>query len=99
MHLMAIALAAFGIGALAAPEATPLRSSSGLHGVVMRGPTKPVCTNEEPCEEPAAGLVLRFSRAGSVVGRTTTDRAGAYRLALRPGTYAVTATRRVIGSG
>lgn len=96
---MAIALAALSFAAAIAGAATPLRISSGLYGVVMRGPTKPVCLEEQVCEEPAAGIVLRFSRAGRVVARVRTDRAGAYTVRLRPGTYTVTTTRRPVGTG
>ena len=45
--------------ALALPSvclAAPAGLASGLRGVVMRGPTKPVCSEAEPCEEPAAGV-------------------------------------------
>ena len=36
-----------------------------LRGIVMRGPIRPVC--DDPCEEPAAGIVVRFSQGGRVV--------------------------------
>lgn len=54
----------------------------------MRGPTKPVC--DDRCDEPAAGLILRFKRDGVVVARVTTGSAGGYRVRLRPGRYGVT---------
>jgi hypothetical protein len=73
---------------------------SGLHGVVMQGPTKPICRENEPCEEPARGVVLRFTRAGSVVARVRTSGRGTYSVRLRPGTYAVTTVpRRRVGTG
>jgi len=73
---------------------------SGLHGIVMRGPTKPICKENEPCEEPARGLVLRFTRAGSVVARIRTSGRGTYSVRLRAGTYAVTTVpRRRVGTG
>lgn len=66
----------------------------------MRGPITPVCIEEQPCDAPAAGIVLRFSRAGTVVARVTTGPAGGYRVRLRPGTYtATTSVERTIGSG
>ncbi len=99
MRVVAIAVASLGFAAAAAGAATPLRISSGLHGVVMRGPTKPVCPAEQLCEEPAAGIVLRFSRAGHVVAQVRTDRVGAYTVRLRPGTYTVTTTQRRVGAG
>ena len=38
-----------------------------LHGVVMRGPTMPVCQVGLPCSAPAPGAVLVFSRDGQIV--------------------------------
>jgi hypothetical protein len=63
--------------------------SSGLHGVVMRGPIAPVCVAEEPCTEPAKNVTLLFSRNGRIAGRAVTDSAGRYRLRLPAGVYAV----------
>jgi hypothetical protein len=68
-------------------------------GIVMRGPITPVCRVDVPCDEPAANVVLVFSRAGRVVARTTTRRDGRYLLTLRPGRYTVTTARRTIGAG
>jgi hypothetical protein len=94
LTLAALALASAAGSAAAAPEGT-----SGLRGVVMRGPTKPVCSETEPCEAPAAGVVLRFARSGDVVARAKTNAAGAYRVLLRPGSYAVTTLQRGVGAG
>jgi hypothetical protein len=99
MRLVVITFAALGLGIPLAGGATPFRIPSGVHGVVMRGPTKPVCPEEQSCEEPAAGIVLRFSRAGQLVAWVKTDRAGAYTVRLRPGSYSVTTTRRAVGTG
>ncbi len=63
--------------------------SSGLHGVVVRGPITPMCVAEEPCTEPANNVTLLFSRNGRIVGRAVTDSAGRYRLRLPAGVYAV----------
>ena len=71
-------------------------TTTGLRGKVMRGPTQPVCRVNEPCEEPARGVRLVFSRAGKVVARATTNQKGWYRVTLRAGRYAVsTANPRV----
>jgi hypothetical protein len=73
---------------------------SGLRGVVMEGPIKPVCKVGEPCEKPAAGVVLQFKHAGRVVARVKTTMKGTYRVRLRPGAYAVTTVpKRRIGTG
>jgi hypothetical protein len=66
----------------------------------MRGPTKPVCRVDEPCQEPAKGLTLQFKRAGHVVARVKTSQRGTYSVKLRPGSYAVTPLPRPqIGAG
>jgi hypothetical protein len=64
-------------------------TATGLKGKVMRGPTQPVCQINEPCEEPARGVRLVFSRSGKVVARAKTDQKGWYRVTLRPGRYGV----------
>jgi hypothetical protein len=61
----------------------------GLHGVVMRGPTTPVCRIGVPCSEPAAGAVLVFSRNGAVAAHVRVGADGRYTVRLRPGVYAV----------
>jgi hypothetical protein len=63
--------------------------ASGLHGVVMRGPTQPVCQVGRPCSAPAVGAVLVFSRDGSVAARVKAGAGGRYSLRLAPGAYAV----------
>jgi hypothetical protein len=62
---------------------------SGLHGVVMRGPTQPVCQVGTPCSAPAVGVVLVFSRSGYVVARVRTGSGGRYSVRLAAGSYAV----------
>jgi hypothetical protein len=73
---------------------------SGLHGVVMRGPTMPVCQVGKPCSAPAVGVVLVFSRDGAVAVQTRTGAGGSYSVRLRPGLYTVQVSpRQAIGSG
>ncbi len=84
--------------AIAAPAASS-SGKSGLRGVVMRGPTSPVCRVDEPCEAPAANVVLVFKRNGHVVARTTTGPKGEYRVGLKLGRYVVTTATRTIGTG
>ena len=69
-------------------------ATGGLKGRVMRGPIMPVCRVGVPCDEPARGVKLIFSRSGKVVGRTTTNQKGYYRIALRRGAYSVRTDRR-----
>jgi len=61
----------------------------GLHGVVMRGPTTPVCRIGMPCNEPAVGAVLVFARAGHATVRVRVGAGGRYSVRLAPGTYTV----------
>jgi hypothetical protein len=95
--------AAAGLAALvpvlAFAGAAGARHASGLRGVVMEGPTKPVCHVDEPCEKPASGLLLQFKRAGKVVAQARTTETGRYAVKLRAGSYAVRAPRRPIGTG
>src|SRR5438105_14087386 len=67
-------------------------SSSGLRGLVMRGPIAPVCVAGQPCSEPAKNVTLVFSRNGQIVRRTKTNDQGRYRVALAPGLYVVPLT-------
>src|SRR5918911_1575554 len=91
-----VALAAF-VAVSAAGAAT---SSSGLRGIVMRGPIAPVCVVGQPCSEPAKDVTLVFSRNGRAVRRATTNEQGRYRVALAPGLYAVRlALRQSVGRG
>lgn len=99
MRVAAVTLAALVFGSTIAGAATPTRLASGLRGVVMRGPTKPVCDDAQPCEEPAAGVVLRFKKGDRLVARVTTGSAGGYRVKLRPGRYAVMTPNRRPGTG
>ena len=84
---------------LAFAGAAGARHPSGLRGVVMEGPTKPVCQDDDPCEKPAGGLLLRFERAGKVVAQVKTTATGRYSVELRAGSYAVKTPRRPIGTG
>jgi Carboxypeptidase regulatory-like domain len=68
-----------------------LSLTSGVHGVVMRGPIMPVCMEGVPCSAPAAHARVSFFRGGRGY-RTTTDAGGRYRIALVPGRYTVHVT-------
>src|SRR2546423_13009486 len=95
-RLVALAAAVAASSAGAATGAT----SSGLRGLVTRGPIAPVCAAGEPCSEPAKNVTLVFSRNGRVVRRARTNDQGRYRIALAPGLYAVRLTPKPsIGRG
>ena len=89
LTLAALALTGVAIGSTRAGAATKPQLVSGLHGVVMRGPTQPVCHANESCDEPAAGVFLQFRRDGLLVGRAKTSQVGTYRVLLSPGAYVV----------
>jgi hypothetical protein len=75
-------------------------STSGLRGLVTRGPIAPVCAAGQPCSEPAKNVTLVFSRNGRVVRRARTNELGRYRVALAPGLYAVRLTPKpAVGRG
>ncbi len=99
MRFIAGVLVVLAVASAAASAAAPRSLVSGLRGEVIRGPTKPVCSETEPCEEPAAGIVIRFARSGRVVAGVRTNALGVYRVLLRPGTYTVTTPQRGIGTG
>jgi Carboxypeptidase regulatory-like domain len=73
-------------------------SRSGLYGSVREGPTQPVCRANAGCDRPAANLRLRFVRNGMTVAAVRTDARGRYRVALRPGRYAVRTEAHGLGS-
>jgi hypothetical protein len=99
--MRAVAAAGVFVVVLAAvAPAAGSRPTGGLYGVASRAPTSPVCRAEEPCSEPAADVVLLFTRSGGVVARARTDDAGRYRVRLPAGTYRVRLTTRPApGSG
>ena len=99
MRVVAFTLAALAFGSTLAGAATAPRVTSGLRGVVMRGPTKPVCEDTKPCEEPAVGVMLQFKQSNRILARVKTGSRGGYRVKLRPGKYGVTTPKRGVGTG
>ena len=89
LGLAVLATLVLGCGSAGGGTAT-----GGLKGRVMRGPIMPVCRVGVPCDEPARGVKLVFSRSGKVVARTTTNQKGYYRIALKSGPYSVRTDRR-----
>jgi hypothetical protein len=85
MHRIVALLACVSIGGVPAGAAT----GSGLYGVVLRGPTKPVCAIGTPCSEPAPHVRLMFVRNASVAARVITTSRGTYRVHLSVGRYVV----------
>jgi hypothetical protein len=90
--LAAVAAVALGCGSAGGGTA------SGLRGLVKRGPVTPVCRANQPCEAPAPGVKLLFSRSGKVAATATTNSKGWYRVTLRPGRYSVRTNLRRFGT-
>ena len=72
----------------AAPD-TPGTTSTGLEGVVRRGPVQPVCREDEPCDAPFSA---RFEvRSGErFIAHFRSDAMGHFLVHLAPGPYTVT---------
>jgi hypothetical protein len=87
-----------GSAALLAAFLAADAGASGLYGTVREGPIRPVCQAGTSCDRPAANLRLRFVRNGMTVAAVRTDGRGRYRIALRPGRYAVRAAANGLGS-
>jgi len=61
---------------------------SGLQGTVTKGPTTPVCRQDEPCTAPAR-VTLLFQRPGRAAVKVGTTALGTYRAILPAGYYTV----------
>jgi hypothetical protein len=77
-------------------EAPSTKASSGLRGIVMRRQADRV-RREGACDEPAAGIELRFTRNGRVAAEVTTTKTGRYFVRLAAGSYVVTSPRGRVG--
>jgi hypothetical protein len=84
------------VGLLAVGAAGASTTTSGLYGKVTRGPIAPVCVAEQPCSEPAAGVLLKFSRGGKAVASTRSRADGSYRIGLAPALYKIKLSARSI---
>jgi hypothetical protein len=74
-------------------------SRNGLRGVVLIDPAYPICRVGQPCTAPARHVWLVFSRRGEALARTRTANDGSYRIALAPGTFAVSSPHHTLGRG
>jgi len=78
------------------PSMSGATAANGIQGLVLRGPTTPVCMAERPCSSPVGGASVTVRRLSSplaaVAARGRTDLKGRFRFALAPDSYVVTVT-------
>ena len=88
-QLISIALVA---GAAAIPACASAGSSpsqtTGLTGVVMRGPVTPVCRVDVPCDAPFSAT-FGVEQNGSRVAQFQSDTGGQFTVYLKPGAYTI----------
>ena len=96
MRRIALPLAFGGLAAAVAAglalAARPVAPTTGLHGVVTRGPVTPVCRTDVPCDVPVPGFTIAFDRPDAVdfvARRVKNDPQGRYRILLPAGIYTV----------
>ena len=94
-----VALVVVLIALVSGTQAALAVAPSGISGIVIKSPTKPVCEEGVSCSAPAGGVTLVFTRVGVVVGRATTAGDGTFRLALAPGGYLVRTVRKWLIGG
>jgi hypothetical protein len=63
-------------------------SSTGLEGIMLRGPTRPVCQVDQPCTAPFKSG-FQVLQGGQIVARFESDSEGHFLIHLAPGTYSV----------
>jgi hypothetical protein len=85
-------VSSFGCGSGATPAAVAPQGGgsapTGLEGTAYRGPTRPVCLVDQPCNAPfSAGFEVWQDKR--VVARFRSDSAGHFLIHLSPGTYTV----------
>jgi hypothetical protein len=79
---------AITVGMMAACSSTAPSPSTGLTGVVVRGPVTPVCRIDVPCDAPFSAT-FNVERSGRRVTQFQSDSAGQFTVFLAPGTYTV----------
>lgn len=77
-----------GVAALGACASAGPSPTTGLSGVVIRGPVTPVCRIDVPCDAPfSAGFTVQ--RGGRRVADFRSDASGQFMVFLAPGPYTV----------
>jgi hypothetical protein len=78
-----------GEGRASGSVGPPPRIGTGIAGSVRRGPVRPVCDAELPCDGPAAGVVVEVDFGQATVARLRTGTDGRFVVHAPPGTYIV----------
>jgi hypothetical protein len=87
MNRCLVWLMAAVLGAPACSATSP-SPTTGLTGVVMRGPVTPVCRVDVPCDAPfSAGFTVQ--KSGQRVAQFQSDATGRFTVFLAPGPYVV----------
>lgn len=71
------------------PTSTPAALTSGIHGVVLLGPTCSNPTAASPCLEAYSARLVIFDPDGRVVGDVSSNADGSFQLSLPPGDYVI----------
>jgi hypothetical protein len=85
--VIAVATAATVLAGCASAGSSP-SPTTGLTGVVMRGPVTPVCRVDVPCDAPFSAT-FNVERSGRRVTQFQSDAAGQFAVFLSPGVYTV----------
>jgi hypothetical protein len=87
-QLVAIALVAVAAVIPACASGSSPSPTTGLTGVVMRGPVTPVCRTDVPCDAPFSAT-FSVEQNGNPVAEFQSDSTGQFTVYLNPGAYIV----------
>jgi hypothetical protein len=88
LSLVAVLLAGCDVFA-PEPTATTVQLTSGIHGVVLLGPTCSDPTAASPCLEAYSARLVILDPDGHVVGDVSSNADGSFQLSLPPGDYVI----------
>jgi hypothetical protein len=86
--LRVVLIAAAAAIVACASAATSPSTTTGLAGVMVRGPVTPVCRVDAPCDAPFSAT-FNVERSGRRVTQFQSDTAGQFTVFLAPGAYTV----------
>lgn len=88
--LIFVFVAIWGLVAISCASDVNRPNGPGLEGTVLRGPTCPVETENDPCpDEPFSALFHVFNLDEEEVATFTTSADGTFRITLAPGDYLI----------